>query len=258
MRKDKAVGFAIGLLLWACCATAYAGIIVTPERHIVELKPGESKTVVLDIANAGAEDLRMSVELKEWSKAKENKDINIDSWLVLFEKEFNIKAGEKKGLNIRVEAPKAAVGEIVAMIFLCYKEQEDSPVNIRYGNPLYLLIKGTERYDAKVEKIDCKYDATDDSDCLRVLVNMMNTGNVHIKPDITVDIFDKDNKRLHQLKIEGGDIVFPGKSNTYRAEWHSTELPEGIYSAKVICSYGNKFKLPAQEVSFEVKRQKAE
>lgn len=258
MRKNKAVGFAIGLLLSACCITAYAGIVVTPERHIVELRPGESKTVVLNIANAGAEDIRMSVELKEWSKPKENKGIQIDSWLAIFEKEFDIKAGETKGLNIRVEAPKEAVGEMVAMIFLCYKEQEESPINVRYGNPLYLLIKGTERYDAKIEKINCKYDTVDDNDYLRVLVNLTNTGNAHIKPDITVDIFDKHNKQVHQIKLEDGDTLFPGKSNAYRAEWHNTELPEGIYSAKVICGYKNKFKLPMQETRFEVKNQKPE
>ena len=46
---------------------AEAGVLVTPERHIITLPEKGSKTVEYQVYNSGPEDLDISIDVKDWT-----------------------------------------------------------------------------------------------------------------------------------------------------------------------------------------------
>ncbi len=244
----------IAFIVFLNAGIAHAGIAVTPERHILKLGPGEEAGVDYKIYNSGEEDIHIRVDVREWTKSAGNKDIDIDSWLFIENKEFDVEAGKTQPLNVKVKAPDKATGEMVAMIFLCYQERKSSPLHLRHGNPLYLIIKGTEKHDARIDKIDCVYfkdPRRNNRSCLQVSVNIANTGNIHIKPDIKLDITDKKANVLQQLEIKDGHPIFSGQNYAYKLEWWDADLAEGTYAARVTVAYQDKIKLPEKSIKFE-------
>ena len=117
----------ITIVIVLTSGVVYAGISVTPERHIVSLLPNEEKTVMYQIHNSGDEDIDIIIEPKAWAGIRDPY-----KWLSLESDDIYARAGEHTPLIVNVFAPEDAEGEMVAMLFLCYKESMESQLNIRY------------------------------------------------------------------------------------------------------------------------------
>jgi hypothetical protein len=142
------------VLIIVAVISAEAGVLVTPERHIVKLKPQESQTVEYEITNTGTEDLNIEIDPRDWTAS----GVDMKSWLSLKEDKLNIKAGGTGVLKATLTAPEGVDGEIIAMLFLCYKEDEGSMLNVRNGIPLYFISEGTQCYGAEIESINVRYN----------------------------------------------------------------------------------------------------
>lgn len=232
---------------------AEAGVSVTPERHIVRLSPGESQTIEYQVYNSGPQDLDIEIDPNDWTGIQVEKRIDINSWLSLKEDRFGIKAGETKPLNVKITAPDGVEGEMLAMLFLCYKEDKNSPLNVRNGTPLYLVIKGTERYNARIETIKVGYAKELQRNDLAIMVKVENEGNVHIVPDIAVFVKDGKGDEVKSFLLKRPKIILRGKYHTYRLSWRNPKLAEGNYTVTAGLSYEDRIEGVEGTADFEIK-----
>jgi hypothetical protein len=138
------------------------------------------------------------------------------------------------------------------MLFLCYKQNSSSQLNIRNGVPLYMIIKSTEYYDLEIRDIDISYTRKGYFMDLHFIVSIKNTGNVHIRPDVKVVIEDNEGRVLNTLSIVGANIVLRDKNQIYRPGWREPDLKDGIYKATVILDYEDKIAPQAKDIRFQV------
>ncbi|MFA5069616.1 MAG: hypothetical protein WC300_03500 [Candidatus Omnitrophota bacterium] len=226
---------------------ARAGITVTPDRHIVSLYPGESKAVIYNIHNEGAQDLKMVIEPKGWSGVKDPY-----AWLSLETDEIFACAGESTPLIVNVNAPEQEAGEMVAMLFLCYKDSMESQLNIKNGVPLYMIIKGTEDYSLNIKGVKAFFARKNDFLDLNFTIEMENTGNVHIVPDVSIAISNSKGRELNALILKKPHIVLRGKTQLYTLSWREPDLRDGIYQAVVMFEFEDKIKQVMKEIQFNV------
>lgn len=234
-------------------ATAQAGVAVTPERHILRLSPGQSQTVEYRVYNSGPQNLDIEIDPQDWSGIEITDIRGVYSWISLEPKEFEVEVNQSEPFKIEVTAPSGVDGEMLAMLFLCYKEREDSPLNIRTGIPLYLIIEGTERYSARIETIEVKYDPKAERRSLDIMVTAYNSGNIHIAPDLSVSIQDSEGKEIKNLSLKQPKIILRGRYHTYRFGWRNPILAEGDYKVVAGLSYEDKVKGIKESADFEVK-----
>ncbi len=240
MRKNKAVGFAIALLLLVCCTTAYAGIAVTPERHVLELSPGETGYAEYQVYNSGNEPLEITIAPEDLGKISENKDIDINSWTKIKEAKITVEPGGTKPFKVNVTVPKNAVGELNSMLYLTYKEQKASILIIRYGVPLYVLIKGTENISAQIKSVAMLTQVNPvfplQKDMI-IAIDVENTGNRHIWPKVWAEISDKNAKTIKRIDLAKPWPVFGEQFYTYAIRWDNYELVPGEYECAVFFGY---------------------
>lgn len=217
-----------------------AGIKVTPDIYIFELSQGEEKTVEYQIYNSGPQDIHMKIEPEDLAKVKENKEIKLSSWLIINEKGFVIKKNDVKKIPVYIKVPEEAVGELNSMIFLCYKESEESMINVRYGTPLYVLIKGTERIGAEIKSAGvCNMaNPVTGMNNLIITVEMINQGNRHIKPKIWAVIGNEEDSNIQEIDLPKPWPIFGGRAHKYKIIWKDYRLDAGDYKAKVFIDYG--------------------
>ncbi len=225
-------------------SVAEAGISVSPDRHIVSLLPGEKAVAEYQVYNSGDKDIDIFIEPKSWSGIKDP-----NAWLSLKSDNAHVKAGETAPLIVEISAPKDAAGEMVAMLFLCYKDTSESQLNIRNGVPLYLVVKGTENYDLDIDDIEATYT---DANNLNIIVKIENTGNIHIVPDVKASIKDSEGKLLKNLSLSKSNIILRGKAHSYRLGWRNSFLRDGIYIVTATLDHEDKINKKSKEVRFSV------
>lgn len=227
---------------------AIAAISIAPDRHIVSLSPGEETVVKYQIYNDGNRDLDITIEPVAWSGVRDPY-----TWLALESDSAYLKAGESSPMVVSVFAPEDYTGEMVAMLFLCYKDTGESQLNIRNGVPLYLVIEGTEDYGLDIDNIEVTYTKNRNNVYdLNALVTVKNTGNVHIVPDIEVSISDDKGKPLEDMSLIRPNILLRGRSHTYRLGWRNPFLRDGIYTVKAVLGYEDKIAEVSREAEFRV------
>ena len=232
---------------------AEAGINVSPDRHVIFVRPGEEETVMYHIDNSGDEDIDVIIEPKAWSGPKDPYE-----WLSLESDNVYVKAGESTPIVVGLRAPEGAEGEMVAMLFLCYKDSAESQLNIRNGVPLYLVVKGTESYSLEIEDISVLYGKKGHFHFLDFAVTIRNTGNVHIVPDVSLIVRNDKGRVLNTLSLKKPNIVLREKKQTYRLGWRDPDLREGIYTAEAILDYEDKIEAETKEARFQVAGSKIE
>ncbi|NQT95383.1 MAG: hypothetical protein HQ572_02935 [Candidatus Omnitrophica bacterium] len=223
------------MIMATAAANAEAGVLVTPDRHILELSPGEEKAVEYQIYNSGPDDLHITVDPKAWAGTKDTR-----FWISLKEDMIELKANDTKPLKVTVTAPADVKGEMLAMLFLCYKESEDSALNIRNGIPLYLIIEGTKEYGAEIKDVGLIYKKEAKKKDLNLDIEVQNTGNVHIVPDIKVSITDEKDKEVKRFVLEEAKTLLRGQDHTFSLIWRYPGLSNGDYKVVAEIVYGDK------------------
>ncbi len=236
---------AAAMFMHACYV--YAGINITPDRHIVSVVAGGEQTVMYHVNNTGGEDLDITIEAKSWAGLKDPYQ-----WLSLEADEIYLKAGESTPLTVTVSAPDDAEGEMVAMLFLCYKDTGKSQLNIRNGVPLYMVVAGTQYYDIDIEDIEISYGRKSDFYDLNFAVRIKNTGNAHIAPDINLVIKNDKGRALNTLSLKRPNIVLREKAHIYRLGWREPGLRDGIYTATAVLDYEDKIEPQVKNIRFQV------
>lgn len=221
--------------LMTASTTAFAGVRVTPDRHIVELSPGETETVSYQVYNSGKSPLDIVIEPQSWSGQED-----VYSWLSLDSYKLTVDKESTNTIKVNIKVPLDAKGESVGMLFLCYKEDDGSQLNIRNGIPLYMVVKGTEQYNLDILSIKARYAKVKNFKDLNIEVMVKNSGNIHIKPDIEVIIEDQEGIQVKRLRLDAPKIVLREQYHTYKLGWRKPTLRRGNYTIKTRLVYEDK------------------
>ncbi len=229
----------------------YARFSVNPSKFEGAIPPGGAYENIYIISNSRS--TPVTIEVK-WV----DKTINplTDDWLVLFEKEVTVEGNKSVRVPFKITIPENAQGEYNARVYFSQKTDPDLPnaIGIRYNNPIYVAVKGTEQYDFEIEKINIsnnKYTLID--------VLMKNTGNVHIRPKGTIDIMPVDDNTSDSYSFSFNEnkwAIIPEESYIYSHGRFKTKLnlPDGKYrlAISIFAGKGEKIKKWSKEMSFVI------
>ena len=202
-------------------------IHVSPGYQIVVLKPGKKSKIEVTLTNNEEEDLAIEGGSKDWFVLPENEKFSAADWLTINDEDarFDLKVGETRKVTYRVKAPRKAVGELVGMATFLAESKQEKAVNVRMSVAVYVVIKGREKYDGVVDSVSI--DASDGN--LKAGIAVQNTGNVHMRFSGLIQIFDKEDQVVANVKIKHGNPVYPGQTKTYFGQIEGYSLPSGRY-----------------------------
>lgn len=195
---------------------------------------GESVKGEVEAFNETSSTVAVHVSLKEWFQLNENKDYPVSAWLDLKKTDFELRPGQKMSVPFTVKVPTGTAttpppgGFLMGMLSFAADEGGQSMVNLVMSVSVYVTIKGTERLEAVLTK--CGLGNNKGS--LEAIVEVSNTGNVHLRPTGIVEIFDKRGRLVETAVVQEGWPVFPGQARSYQAKL-GTALKKGIYRQRV-------------------------
>lgn len=233
MKRSLKVTFGMVLFL-AFAYAAYAGIAsiyVAPVTKSTVLSKDETTSGTYVVYNDSDEIKHVNVIPRYWHMVEENKTIPLDSWLKIDPAEFDIGPKEKREVVYTVSVPKEAVGELAVMIAFKPKPKEGQAVNVIFSVSLYVRIKESESIECKIANF--KLSKFKDRKALSTRVSLNNTGNVHLKPKITVFIQNIFNKILQKADLKFGEPTYPGRVQDYRGAIYNFKLNPGLYKAEI-------------------------
>jgi hypothetical protein len=230
------------VLLLAALAAADAGhcLNVSPGKIELSLASSEVYEGALVVNNTDGKDMKVNIRPEDWFKAVEGLPKERPAgfaWLDITPSGFELGPRQVKEAAYRVSVPKEASGELNGMIFVearPARAQEGSiGINTSIGIPIYVVIKGTERYRAEIKGLRVASESP-----LALAVTIGNSGNVHIRPRGTVKISDKKTKIVLPLN-EYNYPVLPFSDRTLEIK-SDERLRKGEYMAEIEMGYGDK------------------
>lgn len=243
----------ISFSIWLCFHShlLFAGLNVNPA--VVEVVvPKEGISRAIQVGNTGEKPIKVRAEINKTRKG----NTYAENWFVILPCEIELKPGETKDFSYVITPPEGAEGELRCMIFFVADEIDEkrSMVGIRFGVPVYAIIKDTVNLKAGVDKILVNYDIQNKS--LKGTVYVKNESNIHIRPFVNVDILDKVGDRINSFEIPFGQPVQVNQIRPFMFS-HRLEFAPGIYKLNTSVHYGKMYGLKdyvaTKEVEFEVR-----
>lgn len=239
--KAPKIFLTVCILVLAVCVNAYC-LNVSPSKIELSILASGIYEGVLEVKNSEEKNLEVKLRTEDWFQAvqgvaKENPAGR--DWLKINPLGFELKGKEVREVRYKVNVPKEAKGELNAMIFVEGRPKEAGQgaisINTSIGVPIYVIISGTERYEAKVEKVEA---AGRLPSVFNVLIN--NSGNVHIRPTGFITVNKKGGGELFRVPLnEYHYPVLPNSSRTLEIK-SGHELGEGEYVLDIKMIYGDK------------------
>lgn len=222
-------------------ASAYC-FNISPNRMEISLYGGREYEGFITVKNTEDRELHMSVRIEDWARGVEGKPKSPDNsfgWLQINPVGFELKAGNAQKVSYKIVVPKGRKGELNAMIFIEGKPAEVKEgsigINTSIGVPIYVMIKGTEKYRAELEDLLVSKNSP-----LELAVKIKNSGNVHIRPAGSIEIKNRKGEAVFICPLnEYNYPILPNSSRTLEIR-SDKRLERGDYTAYVKMGFGNK------------------
>lgn len=176
------------IFLFLLVEIADAGIQVNPFIVEVLVTPGEVYEGVFQVNNTSGNPADISVQPEQWAA----ESVDFHEWLEIDPIEFTLEGNGVTKVKFKINPPKEATGELMCMVFFIYREKGEkaSPVGVKFGSPIYAIIKGSGNIDVSIDDIKIKYDKEKRVASGVILIN--NKSNVHIRPIVTITFLDEE------------------------------------------------------------------
>ncbi|MCS7228090.1 MAG: hypothetical protein NZ839_03900, partial [Endomicrobia bacterium] len=203
-------------------------LTITPSRYEFLLSPGEKIKGYYLVTNDTDKPQIITVSIKDWFISEWNKDISCQQWLKInSKKKFVLQPKENKKVIFTAITPINAKGALFSMITVNSIDVKETGLNIALSVPVILIIKGTEKYDAEIKNLKFKIFNNE----LQVSLDVINKGNVHLRPKGTCKISNDETT----LIIELPEIrpVYPGMTRTIFGSKSIQNIPDGKYTCEI-------------------------
>ncbi len=233
-------------------AAAIPTVTVDPVTVSLTVREGDIKKGTYTVKNESGLPLHVTVTPRYWYMRKENEDIPLDSWLKIRPAEFDIDPSGTKEVAYEVSPPEGMKGELAAMIAFKPEPRENQPVNIVFSVSLYMVLLGTEEVECRISDFDLwKHEQ---KKALGIRTRLMNIGNTHVKPRISVEIQDVFGKRLRRGVLRLGQPTYPDQERDYFGDLYNFQLNPGLYKAHIKMEYTNIARSDEKTIYFLVGR----
>lgn len=178
---------------------------------------------------------------------------SLANWVTLTPTEHSIAPKETIGINAVIQIPADALpGGHYAMVLhepgLGDGEGAgaSSAVNQRVGTLLYVIVEGPINEEAYVR--DFQFPGFSEYGPVPFQFTVENNSDIHITPQINVEIYNAFNQKVDTIQIEPKNI-FPLYSRNFTGAWDRV-WGFGIYKAKLTMSYGSAGQIVVANTSF--------
>ena len=217
------------LVLMFIFKLAYAELSITPAVVNVVAEPMsvcENRYIVTNISDNA---VTVIVTKENWKNFSGNSnDVNVDNWLKLGKDKFDIAPKESAEVPFRVITSEKMIGSVSGMIVFTVKGEMFS---FSMKQPVYVTINGTEQVDFKIDSVMLKTSKINGNLYYNMVVR--NAGNVHIRHNGFIEIYDKKTGNLiKNVVIDETFPVYAQDSRTfYGVVLKKNDLKKGEYIA---------------------------
>lgn len=234
----------------------FAGLGVDPViLEIVVSKNSENKGS-FKVLNTSMNPVNIRVEPQELQEAV---DFKIKDWLTLDPLEMKLEPNEQKEVSYKIIPPVESRGELRCMVFFIADEigERRSNIGIRFGVPIYAIIDMTIEFEVSISDIQIGYA----ENILSGKVYINNKSNVHIRPDVQINIFDSKDKLVKSFTLPYGQPAQVGQNRVFMFQ-QNIVLSEGKYKLVAKVDYGKLYclnnRVVEKKAAFVVKIPKGE
>ncbi len=216
---------------------------IRPSVVEISAVPGKTTKGSFVIQNPGAEDLPVSIEVKDgWiQQIGRPSSVPPAEWLFLnIPKKLVVLPNSTKTISYKIRVPSTLTGEVLALVYFSgpSESQGNSAVQLRHGIPIYLSAKGTEQVTLTVLEARVSIPPKGGMEFSATLVS---EGNAHVRPRGEWVIHDFFGGETERIPLDYGSPVFPGARNKYYARPKRMDWAPGKYKAYLTVTYGDNF-----------------
>lgn len=202
-------------------APSAAALTVTPSVVETRAKAGEVVTGAFEVVNETATPVRVQMELEPLLGSGPTPD----GWLQVTPQSFELAPGATTEVRYAVSVPEQQSGELSAMVV--FAQAPSGGLQVRFGMALYVSVRGTERLAAALEPMTMDGGAE-----TVVRVPVMNTGNVHCRPDGRVRLA-RGTAVVSESALPLGMPALPGQTEGFRVALPGGPFAPGAYQLSV-------------------------
>lgn len=242
---------------------------VKPLRTEVTIAPGGTKSATITVINEEAKEIQARPSLDVYTKNDvdgfpvssttfaANDPRNIVDWVKFDAATITLQPNEERKVTLEISVPGDAEpgGRYASIVYEPITDNATSGVSIRprVASLLLITVEGKEVRSGEVQSFGVDSKIMGDR-AFSFAVDFKNTGNVHVKPQGEITIFDADKQQLTgvaryedattkkiitsdsiPVNILGGNVL-PDSNRIFRPEWTEGVRP-GSYTAKLRLTY---------------------
>ncbi|AKL97970.1 hypothetical protein [Endomicrobium proavitum] len=220
------------LMLFVC--SAHATLSVYPSRIDAKVAQNDTLSSEFTITNNYDGDIEVTVATQDWNTYKGNGELDINSWLTVSPKTIKIKQGGAAKVKYIIKTNSSMKGSVSGQVSFSYMQPGNEMLNMRMSFPVYLTIHGTEKIDYEIGKISFYKSQLSDKE-IKLQFAIKNNGNIHLRPQGLVNIYDNKNNLVQTTKIIS---TYPIYAESERGGFHA-EIPDvnikpGKYTAEIV------------------------
>lgn len=233
--------------------------------------PGEKLQVQLRVRNLSEETIAVVTSAQDFILSPDgetpvpiNDDVSnrwsLASWLTITPTEHQIAPKGTAGVNVLIEVPEDALpGGHYAMVLHtpgtntnttgdngAATSESSSAIDQRVGTLLYVVVEGPINEEAYVR--DFSFPDFTEYGPVPFEFVVENNSDVHITPQISVEIYNLFNQKVDTIPVEPKNI-FPLTSRRFSGAWDRV-WGMGLYNAKLVMSYGSSGAVVIAHTSF--------
>ncbi|MBS3787728.1 hypothetical protein KGY79_05965 [Candidatus Bipolaricaulota bacterium] len=272
--KRKIITVSVTLLIIFLTFLQSSGAIGVSTLGIwVTIPAGKTLTGSLTFTNFHSEEAKLVIKFCDWKRSENGENILLEPnsserslipYIKLTPKEAVLKPKESKKFKYEITMPKEVNGSLWgALLAVPYGQErimvksdvrgeEELPLNelARYGFSIKLwaleassAVPAGEIKDLNVIK---KEDVSN-----QFKLAFKNTGNVPLRPEGSLSIFDSTQKKIASFKLDKF-VVLPESERILKIPGPDQELPEGDLRAEAVLKFGEG-KVVKRQVAFREK-----
>jgi len=234
-------------------------ITIVPPNVQKSLNPGERTEGIMKVINDSAEPLTFNVFVRDYIVVDTkgtpnllppdtlNEKYSASSWLGVYPSTFTVMPHEKQILNYYLQVPLDARpgGHYAAVVYT--PENAGGPsgtgasVQTQIGTLFYVSVNGDITERSIVSKIFA--DPFSEYGPVKILTQIKNLGDLHVKPEGKVAIYDLLGRNIGNQKLSEFNIFPGGVARDYENTF-GQKIMIGRFKATLLASYGKGNNLP--------------
>lgn len=218
-----------GLSLLVFSSFVYAGLGVDPSKFEIVMPADEIYEASINVTSTYDTVVSAKVSTKDWKNYSGNNGITVKDWLNVDIDKIELSPDKPGKVNFKVSPKEGMVGSLSGMLSFSVQREGES-LNVMISVPVYLVVKGTEKPDIKLDNLRIIQSS---NSAVGFDISLENIGNVHVRPQgMQMSILNKKKQLIQSVNLGETVPVYTGSKRNYKTQFSSV-LPKGKYFAEI-------------------------